>query len=108
MNDGGAIKALRPIRRRRPCAACRARPGVSARLGRAAQRLRPHRARLREQEALAEANVVFEQIDHLRLALDPLGDQADAEPAEQVGQVGGMDVGAGRAGFVQQERRRAP
>ena len=73
---------------------------------RAEQRFRAHRARLREQEALAETHVVFEQIDHLRLAFDPLGDQADAEPAEQVGQIGGMNVGAGGGRLAEQNRRR--
>src|SRR5579872_6836138 len=53
----------------------------------AAQRLVAHRARLREQIALAEADVVFKQVDHLGLGLDLLGDQADAEPAKEVRKV---------------------
>ena len=57
------------------------------------RRLRPQRPRRREQEALAEPHVVIEQVDHRALALDPLGDQIDAEAAEQIGQIGGMDVG---------------
>ena len=46
-----------------------------------------------EQKALAEPYVVIEQIDHRALALDPLGDQIDAEAAEQIGQVGGVNIG---------------
>ena len=55
--------------------------------------LRPQRPRRREQKALAEADVIIEQVDHRALALDLLGDQVDAEAAEQVGEVGGMDIG---------------
>ncbi len=58
--------------------------------------LGPQRPRRRKQESLAEPHVVVEQIDHRAFALDPLGDQVDAEAAEQVGKVGRVDVG-GRA-----------
>ena len=57
------------------------------------KRFGAHRPRRREQEALAEADIVIEQIDHHRFGLDPFGDQADAEAAEQIGQIGGMNVG---------------
>ena len=75
----------------------------SPRLGRAAralQRLGPHRPRRREQEALAEAHVVVEQIDHHALAFDALGDQIDAGARQQVGEIAGVDVAlrAGGAG----------
>ena len=50
-----------------------------------------------EQEALAEAHVVVEQIDHRALALDPLGDQVDAEAAEQVGKVRRVNVATPRS-----------
>jgi len=54
--------------------------------------LRPQRSRRREQKALAEPDVVIEQVNHGALALDPFGDQVDAVAAEQIGEVGGMDV----------------
>ena len=70
--------------------------------------LGPQRPRLREQEALAETHVVVEQVDHRALALDPLGDQIDAEAAEQVGQVGGVNVGAPRPASDRAAARPAP
>ena len=110
VNDGVRDQSARPAAPARGDLVARLVGGVArvpvapARLPRSASA--PHRARRREQEALAEAHVVFEQIDDLRLGLDPLGDQADAEAAEQVGEVGGMDVGARRAGLAEQQRRR--
>ena len=64
----------------RPRPACGAAPAL--------QRLGAHRPRRREQEALAEAHVVVEQIDHRALALDALGDQVDAGARQQIGEVG--------------------
>ena len=58
------------------------RPHASARTGRGGGK----------QKALAEANVVIEQIDDERLTLDTLGDQIDAEAAEQVGEIGRMEL----------------
>ena len=96
---GGERREMRNQAAARRCVSrCRSRrssPAASRRgggRGRALQGLGPHRPRRREQEALAEAHVVVEQIDHHALALDPLGDQVDAEAAEQVGEIGGMDV----------------
>ena len=56
------------------------------------QRLGAHRPRRREQEALAEAHIVIEQIDHRALALDPLGDQVDAGARQQIGEIRRVDV----------------
>ena len=55
--------------------------------------LGPQRPGRGKQKSLAEPHVVVEQIDHGALAFDPFGDQVDAEAAEQIGKVGGMDVG---------------
>ena len=71
--------------------------------GRALQRLGPHRPRRREQEALAEAHVVVEQIDHHVLAFDALGDQVDAGARQQIGEVVGMDVALRAGGLVEQQ-----
>ena len=68
--------------------------------------LGPQRPGRRKQESLAEPHVVVEQIDHRALALDPLGDQVDAEAAEQVGKVGGVDVGRRGLPLIEQQRRR--
>src|SRR3954468_6637569 len=46
---------------------------------------RPERAGRRKQEALPKADVVVQQINHRAPALDPLGDEVDAETTEQVG-----------------------
>src|SRR5690242_9735841 len=67
--------------------------------------LGPQRSRRREQKTLAEADVVIEQIDHRALALDLLGDQVDAEAAEQVGKIGWMNVGGRLLGIEQQRGR---
>src|SRR3569833_2831097 len=68
---------------------------------------RPQRARRRKQEALAVAYVVVQQVNHRALALDPLGDEVDAETTEQVGEVGWVDV-RGRALLgIEQPRRRS-
>ena len=40
------------------------------------------------------------------LALDLLGDQVDAEAAEQIGEIGRMDIGGRGAGAVEQQARR--
>src|SRR6516165_7063505 len=65
-----------------------------------------HRTRRGEQEALAEADIIVEQVDHRAFALDTLGNQVDAEAAEQIGEGSGMNV-RGRALFrIEQERRR--
>ena len=60
----------------------------------------------REQESLAETHVVIEQVDHRAFAFDPLGDQVDAEAAEQIRQVGGLDVGRRRLFLIEQQRGR--
>ena len=73
-----------------------------ATVGDALQRFGAHRPRRREQEALTEADVVIEQVDHHRFAFDLLGDQVDAETAEEIGQVGGVDVGGAVLGIDQQ------
>ena len=70
------------------------------------QRFGAHRTRRREQKALAETHIVVEQIDHRAFVLDPLGDQIDAETAEQIGKVGRMNVGRGGTRTVEQQRRR--
>src|SRR5207302_1144748 len=57
------------------------------------QGLGAYRPRRREQESLAEFHVEIEQIDHRALAFDLLGDEADAETAEQVGEVARVDIG---------------
>src|SRR5207244_2802690 len=80
------------VRLRRPGGdATRARfdRGVLARhrvaaFGGALQGLGAHRARRREQETLAEPDVIIEEVDHHAFALDFFGDEVDAEPAEQV------------------------
>src|SRR5262249_16955453 len=75
-------------------------------LGDPLQGLRAYRPRLREQEALAVAHVVVEQIDHAAFALDLLSDQVDAEAADQIGEIGGMDVGRrGGAAAIEQQAR---
>ena len=38
--------------------------------------------------------------------LDAFGDQIDAEAAEQIGEIGRMDVGRGGADPIEQQRRR--
>jgi len=68
--------------------------------------LRPQRSRRREQKALAEPDVVIEQVNHGALALDPFGDQVDAVAAEQIGEVGGMDVRGRALPGIEQQRRR--
>ena len=57
--------------------------------------LGPQRPGWRKQEPLTEPHVKVEQVDHRAFALDPFGDQVDAEAAEQIRQVGRVDVGGG-------------
>ena len=68
--------------------------------------LGPQRPRRGKQEALPKPHVIVEQIDHRALALDLFGDQVDAEAAEQIGKVGGMDVGGRALPGIEQQRRR--
>jgi len=68
----------------------------------ALQRFGAHRTRRREQKALAEADVVVEQIDHRTFVLDTLGNEIDAVAAEQIGEVGGVDVVRNHADPVEQ------
>src|SRR5580700_7664680 len=75
-------------RRCRRCSARRRRNRGFSRAGGALQRFGAHRARWREQKALAEAHVVIEEIDHRAFSLDVLGDEIDAEAAEEVGEIG--------------------
>ena len=104
------LRRLRVGRRGRTLDGARRRRGRALAAGRPVrdplQHLGAHRARRREQEALAEAHVVVEQVDHGALALDPLGDQVDAEAAEQVGEIRRMDVALRRRGAVEQQRGR--
>ena len=55
---------------------------------------------------MSEADVIVEQVDHGALALDLLGNQVDAEAAEQIGQIGGMDVGGRIELRIEQQRSR--
>ena len=63
----------------------------------------PHRPRRREQEALAEAHVVVEQVDHHAFAFDALGDQIDAGARQQVGEIAGVNVALRGGGRIEQE-----
>src|SRR5262249_49949972 len=94
---GGAASRRSVVRRNRLA------PRELAAFGDALQRFRAHRPRRREQEALPEADVVIQEIDDGALALDLLGEEVDAEAAEQVGEVGGMDVAGDAAEPVEQE-----
>src|SRR5262249_58765639 len=58
----------------------------------AVQGLRAYRPRRREHKALAEAHAAVQEINDHSLAFDALGDQIDTETAEQVGEIGGIDV----------------
>ncbi len=69
------------------------------------QRFGANRTWRREQEALTEANIVVEQVDHGCLGLDPLRDKADAVTAQQVGQIRSVNVGRRTALAEQQVRR---
>ena len=74
----------------------------------ALQGLGAHRARRREQDALAEAHIVVEQIDDRAFVFDTVGDQIDAEAAEQIGEIGRMNVGRDQADAIEQQGRPAP
>src|ERR1700761_5946683 len=54
--------------------------------------LGPQRPGWRKQKALSEPHVEIEQIDDRALPFDSFGNQVDAEAAEQVGEVRGVDV----------------
>ena len=66
--------------------------------------LGPQRPGRRKQETLTEPHVVIEQIDDGALAFDPFGDQVDAEPAEQIRKVRGVNVRFRGLPRVEQQR----
>jgi len=70
------------------------------------QGLRPHRPRRREQEALAIFHVAVDEFDHRAFAFNFLGDEFDAEPGEQIGENGRMDVVGGVIAAIEQQVRR--
>ncbi len=78
---------------------------VRWRPGRSRCPLRPQRPRRRKQKSLSEPHVIVEQIDHGALALDPFGDQVDAEAAEQIRKVGGVNVGGRGLPLIEQQGR---
>jgi EAL domain-containing protein (putative c-di-GMP-specific phosphodiesterase class I) len=70
------------------------------------QRFGAHRTRRREQEALPEADIIFEQVNHHIFVFDALGDEVDAGTRQQIREIFRMDVALRGRCFVEQELRR--
>jgi len=56
----------------------------------------PYRSRWREEEALSEADVVVEQIDHRRFGLYPLSNQVDAGTRQEIGEIFRINIAVWR------------
>src|SRR5580692_1021587 len=97
--SGGGCRRRRIVRGRR-------KRSFSRRFAHGLQRLGAHRTRRREQHALAETDIKVEQIDNGAFAFDMVGDQIDAEAAEEVGEIGRVNIGRYQPDAIEQQGRR--
>ena len=63
-------------------------------------------ARLAEQIALAEIEIVVEEIENIALCLDAFGDQVEAEACEKIFEIGRMNGGGVVVGIAKQQLSR--
>src|SRR6478736_2552970 len=62
-----------------------------------------HRSRWREEEALSEADVVVEQIDHRRFGLYPLSNQVDTGTRQEISEIFRINVAVCGGNLVEEQ-----